>query len=88
MVKKVERSESLILPCGLDVYFRPHFYSWHQMRKLIPQLEPIPLILDDFDGSSIDLSGEGDQVVGLKNSLDLVCVELHLSLVFNKIIIS
>lgn len=58
------------------------------MRKLIPQLEPISLIFNNFDGSSIDLGRDGDQVVGLKNGLDLVCVELHLSLVFNKIIIS
>lgn len=87
MPKKVEMSKSLVLPYSLDVDFRPDFDSRHQMRKLIPQLEPISLIFNDFDRHSISIGGEGDQVIGLKNGLDLVCVELHLSLMFNKIII-
>lgn len=80
MIKKVKRSKSLILPCRPDVYFRPYFDCWHQLRKLIPQLQPIFLVLDDFNGGSIDLGGEGDHAVILKNSLDLVSIELHLLL--------
>lgn len=78
MLKKVEMNKSLVLPDRFDVYFRPYFDSWNQVGKLIPQLEPISLIFDDFDSRSIYLRGKGDQVVSLEDSLDLVCVELHL----------